>query len=118
MQRKTWLIACFFIGDTSPAQQYPFVHYTPKDGLKNSRVRKAYQDSMRQLYFMTYGGLSAYDGARFRNYSEIIPVLIGGMKEQQAVISSLQKQIDELKKMAKPVLQKRPKTIKRYISPF
>ncbi len=51
------------------AQQYPFVHYTPKDGLVNSRVRKAYQDSKGRIYFITYGGLSVYDGARFRNYT-------------------------------------------------
>ena len=51
------------------AQQYPFVHYTPKDGLVNSRVRKAYQDSKGRMYFMTFGGLSMYDGARFKNYT-------------------------------------------------
>lgn len=51
------------------AQQYPFVHYTPKDGLVNSRVRKAYQDSKGRMYFITFGGLSMYDGARFKNYT-------------------------------------------------
>ncbi len=51
------------------AQQYPFVHYTPKDGLVNSRVRRAYQDSKGRMYFMTFGGLSMYDGARFKNYT-------------------------------------------------
>ncbi len=51
------------------AQQYPFVHYTPRDGLVNSRVRKAYQDSRGRMYFLTFGGLSMYDGARFRNYT-------------------------------------------------
>jgi signal transduction histidine kinase/ligand-binding sensor domain-containing protein len=49
--------------------QYPFVHYTPKDGLVNSRVRKAFQDSKGRMYFTTYGGLSVYDGARFKNYT-------------------------------------------------
>ncbi|HYK45704.1 MAG TPA: histidine kinase [Parafilimonas sp.] len=52
-----------------PEGQYPFVHYTPKDGLVNSRVRKAFQDSKGRIYFITYGGLSVFDGARFRNYT-------------------------------------------------
>ncbi len=70
MQRKnTLLLACFFISATCLSQQYPFVHYTPKDGLVNNRVRKAFQDSRGVMYFMTYGGLSVYDGARFRNYT-------------------------------------------------
>lgn len=69
MQRTFIIIAYFFICAVSLAQQYPFVHYTPKDGLVNSRVRKAYQDSKGRMYFMTYGGLSVYDGARFKNYT-------------------------------------------------
>jgi signal transduction histidine kinase/ligand-binding sensor domain-containing protein len=51
------------------SQQYPLVHYTPKDGLVNSRVRKVYQDSKGRLYFLSYGGLSVYDGNRFKNYT-------------------------------------------------
>lgn len=62
-------LACFFICASCLAQQYPFVHYTPKDGLINSRVKKAYQDSKGRMYFLTYGGLSVYDGARFKNYT-------------------------------------------------
>jgi signal transduction histidine kinase len=51
------------------AQQYPFVQYTPKDGLVNSRVRRIYQDSKGRMYFITFGGLSVYDGTRFNNYT-------------------------------------------------
>jgi signal transduction histidine kinase len=69
MQRAAILIAYFFICVNCFAQQYPFVQYTPKDGLVNSRVRKAYQDSKGRMYFLTFGGLSVYDGARFRNYT-------------------------------------------------
>src|SRR5215467_185544 len=68
-KRSSHLLACLLICAYSFAQQYPFVHYTPKDGLVNSRVRKAYQDSKGRMYFMTYGGLSVYDGARFKNYT-------------------------------------------------
>ncbi|MEP6616730.1 MAG: histidine kinase [Ginsengibacter sp.] len=68
MQRFIFL-ACTFFTTALTAQQYPFVHYTPKDGLVNSRVRKAYQDSKGRMYFLTSGGLSVYDGTRFRNYT-------------------------------------------------
>src|SRR5687767_15188222 len=68
-KRYIYLFACLFYFLAASAQQYPFVHYTPKDGLVNSRVRKAYQDSKGRMYFITYGGLSVYDGARFSNYT-------------------------------------------------
>src|SRR6476620_1791881 len=67
MLKKLFFIACFIYSHCF-AQQYPFVHYTPKDGLVNSRVRKAYQDSKGRMYFLTFNGLSVYDGARFKNY--------------------------------------------------
>src|ERR1043165_6597812 len=75
MRRTTSILACLLTSIHCLAQligsggQYPFVHYTPKDGLINSRVKKAYQDSKGRMYFLTYGGLSVYDGARFINYS-------------------------------------------------
>src|SRR5690242_18271041 len=80
MQRKLIFLACFvvpmLIGGTScPAQftetrgRYPFVYYTPKDGLVNSRVRSIKQDSKGRMLFITFGGLSIYDGTRFINYS-------------------------------------------------
>ncbi len=53
---------------TSIAQEYPFIQYTPKDGLINGRIRNVYQDTKGRLFFMTANGLSVYDGARFNNY--------------------------------------------------
>src|SRR6187455_3582956 len=50
------------------AQQYPFVHYSPKDGLVSNRVRSIYQDGKGLMYFLTMNGLSVYDGTRFINY--------------------------------------------------
>ncbi|HLF63682.1 MAG TPA: hypothetical protein VI603_08010, partial [Saprospiraceae bacterium] len=55
---------------TCLAQQYPFVYYTPRDGLVNSRVRSIKQDSKGCMYFITYGGLSVYDGVAFKNYGQ------------------------------------------------
>ena len=68
MQRAIILAYLFFCANCF-AQQYPFVHYTPKDGLISSRVKKVYQDSKGRMYFLTFGGLSVYDGARFKNYT-------------------------------------------------
>ncbi len=58
------------------SQRYPFISYTPIDGLVNNRVRTMFQDSKGRLYFLTAGGLSQYDGARFTNYTsaEGLPV--------------------------------------------
>lgn len=70
MRLKLLAIAYFFICANCIAQQYPFVYYTPKDGLINSRVRSIKQDSRGLMYFITRGGLSVYDGARFVNYSQ------------------------------------------------
>jgi len=70
MQRKLFLLAYFFICVNCFSQQYPFVYYTPKDGLINSRVRSIEQDSKGRMLFLTYGGLSIYDGTRFINYNQ------------------------------------------------
>src|SRR5947209_33291 len=69
MQRRFIFLAYCFICVTALAQQYPFVYYTPKDGLINSRIRNIRQDSKGRMYFTTFGGLSVYDGTRFMNYS-------------------------------------------------
>jgi len=69
MQRTTIILAYVVICLNCFSQQYPFVHYTPREGLVNNRVRFIYQDSKGRLYIATYGGLSVYDGSRFTNYT-------------------------------------------------
>jgi signal transduction histidine kinase/ligand-binding sensor domain-containing protein len=68
MQRNVFVLACFLVCADCFAQQYPFVYYTPRDGLINSRVRVIKQDRQGRMYFITHGGLSVYDGKRFINY--------------------------------------------------
>jgi len=51
------------------AQQYPFVHYSPKEGLISNMVKGIFQDSKGRLYFTSVNGLSVYDGSRFTNYN-------------------------------------------------
>ena len=75
MQRTTSIFACFLIcinaltqSSTATSGQYPFVHYTPRDGLVSNKARFMFQDSRGKLYIGTYGGLSIYDGSRFTNF--------------------------------------------------
>jgi len=69
MQRTVLILAYFFICVTCFSQEYPFVHYTPKDGLISNQIRNIYQDSKGRLYFTSLQGLSIYDGSRFINYN-------------------------------------------------
>jgi signal transduction histidine kinase/ligand-binding sensor domain-containing protein len=69
MQRKLFLSAYLFFCANCFAQQYPFVHYTPKDGLNSNTIKNIYQDSKGRLYFTSVNGLSIYDGSRFTNYT-------------------------------------------------
>ncbi len=69
MQRKLFFLVLLLLSATSRAQQLPFVYYTPRDGLVNSRVRNTVQDSRGRIFFLTYGGLSVYDGTKFFNYN-------------------------------------------------
>ncbi len=63
--------ACLFCCAVSAiAQQIPFVNYTPKEGLVNNRVKKIVQDNKGQLFFLTFGGLSIYDGTGFTNFTK------------------------------------------------
>jgi signal transduction histidine kinase/ligand-binding sensor domain-containing protein len=69
MYRAAILLLGLFTAAYTFAQQYPFVHYSPKDGLISNQVRSIYQDSKGRLYFNSINGLSVYDGSRFINYS-------------------------------------------------
>ncbi len=63
-------ISIAFTAAAGTAQQIPFVSYTPKDGLVNNRVKKMLQDNKGQLLFITFGGLSIYDGTSFTNFTK------------------------------------------------
>lgn len=69
MQRTVLILAYLFICVNCFSQQYPFVHYTPKDGIISNQIRNIYQDSKGRLYFTSMNGLSVYDGSRFINYT-------------------------------------------------
>lgn len=63
-------------------------------------VKKAVQPAVYENHD-EHNGKKLSDAVEFNavNYTEIIPILIGAVKEQQLIIDNLQKQIDELKKI-------------------
>lgn len=70
MKRLCGISMFFIIGSYySFCQQYPFIRFTPRDGLVSANVMKAFQDSYGKLYFLTVKGFSIYDGSRFINYT-------------------------------------------------
>ncbi|HEX6849622.1 MAG TPA: hypothetical protein VF144_21695, partial [Chitinophagaceae bacterium] len=69
MQRTALILAYLLICVNCFSQQYPFVHYTPRDGLISNMIKSVYQDSKGRLYFTSLHGLSVYDGSRFINYT-------------------------------------------------
>ncbi len=72
MRSRLTLILVLLIqlnSSSSLGQEYPFVNYTPTDGLVNNRCRFMFQDRKGRLFIATFGGLSVYDGSRFTNYT-------------------------------------------------
>ena len=69
LRQPTILLIFLFSSLQIKAQLYPFVNYTPRDGLVGNKVRFISQDSKGKLYFGTANGLSVYDGSRFTNYN-------------------------------------------------
>src|SRR5215831_12288609 len=69
LRQPTILLISFLFSLQIEAQLYPFVNYTPRDGLVGNQVRFITQDSKGKLYFGTMNGLSIYDGSRFTNYN-------------------------------------------------
>lgn len=60
------LLLSFFSG---LAQKYNFVNYSVEDGLIQSQALHICQDKFRQLWISTEGGMSKFDGKKFKGYS-------------------------------------------------
>ncbi len=70
MKRLCCILVFFTIGSYySFGQQYPFIRFTPRDGLVNANVSRVFQDTKGRMYFLTVKGFSIYDGSRFINYT-------------------------------------------------
>ena len=73
-----WLAVFFiviFIGNKISAQQKYFRVYTTRDGLPSSTIpacpeaKTVFQDNDGLIWLATFGGVSIYDGNKFRNYT-------------------------------------------------
>jgi ligand-binding sensor domain-containing protein len=62
---------------SSAAQQLHVENYTPANGLLDTRVIKIFQDNRGLIYFLTWEGISIFDGQRFKNISEYNGELLG-----------------------------------------
>ncbi len=64
------LIFCilFLISSGTFAQTFPTKHYTIREGLAQMQVLSLLKDSRGILWVGTKGGLSRYDGQKFKNY--------------------------------------------------
>jgi hypothetical protein len=92
---------------------YKLMHLPPGDryGLIAEDVEKVLPNLVKQTKFETGSDSSAMHGApsatiNFKaiNYTELIPVLVKGMQEQQSVINQLQQQVNELQQMVQQLL--------------
>jgi ligand-binding sensor domain-containing protein/two-component sensor histidine kinase len=65
------LLACLAVlGITAAAERLPIRVYGDADGLGSTFVNQIVRDSRGFLWFCTRGGLSRFDGTRFRTYDE------------------------------------------------
>jgi len=51
------------------AESLPITAYTTAEGLAHNHINRIRQDSRGYLWFCTDGGLSRFDGYRFKNYT-------------------------------------------------
>lgn len=72
MQKKLLhlIVYLFFCSVSSFPQSLQVETYTPANGLLDTRVIKIFQDNRGLLYFLTWEGISIYDGQRFKNITE------------------------------------------------
>jgi signal transduction histidine kinase/ligand-binding sensor domain-containing protein len=68
-KQNALLIAMVLLLGSAVAQKYNFVNWTVEDGLVQSQASYVCQDPFRQLWIGTEGGLSCFDGKKFRSYT-------------------------------------------------
>jgi ligand-binding sensor domain-containing protein/signal transduction histidine kinase len=61
----------FLIAQGVRSQKFNFIRYSVEEGLTQSQAFAIRQDSMRQLWITTLGGLSRFDGKNFTNYTTL-----------------------------------------------
>ena len=69
------------VSTLSFSQQRYVENYTPANGLLDARVTRIFQDQRGLLYFLTWEGVSIFDGQSFHNISEYKGEAIGLVNE-------------------------------------
>ena len=69
------------VSTLSFSQQLYVENYTPANGLLDARVTRIFQDQRGLLYFLTWEGVSIFDGQGFHNISEYKGESIGLVNE-------------------------------------
>lgn len=69
------------VSTLSFSQQLYVENYTPANGLLDTRVTRIFQDQRGLLYFLTWEGVSVFDGQSFHNISEYKGESIGLVNE-------------------------------------
>lgn len=70
MLRLKIIFILLLVCSNSTAQQLQVENYTPANGLLDTRIIKIFQDTRGLIYFLTWEGISIFDGKRFTNISE------------------------------------------------
>jgi ligand-binding sensor domain-containing protein len=70
MQRKLFILACFFSCNTILGQQYSFERFI-ENGLSNNLVYATHQNSNGYLWEATHHGLNQYDGYEFTKFVDV-----------------------------------------------
>ncbi len=64
-----YILALFFIVQTSYSQTHIYTHFGVDDGLPSSEIYDIYQDKQGYIWFATDKGLSRYNGYEFENFT-------------------------------------------------
>ena len=81
MLRSRLLALLLAVSTLSFAQQLYVENYTPANGLLDTRVTRIFQDQRGLLYFLSWEGVSVFDGQNFHNISEYKGESIGLVNE-------------------------------------
>lgn len=81
MLRSRLLALLLAVSTLSFSQQLYVENYTPANGLLDARVTRIFQDQRGLLYFLTWEGVSVFDGQNFHNISEYKGESIGLVNE-------------------------------------
>ena len=83
---KFRLLILFYLSSISPisghlwAKNLPIRHYFSDDGLVQNDINAGYQDRQGYIWFVTYGGISRFDGKNFINFtpnnSDLKPTIV------------------------------------------